>query len=66
MKRYRFRWRLFRKVNGRWDETFRYRFRFTLSMLDMVWGRWAHGPGGKRWLYIILPGIVDANETNWR
>ncbi len=65
MKKYGFRWRVFRWVYGEWTEPFRYHPTVTLSMLEMVWDRAVHGPGGERWLYIILPGIVDVTDHNW-
>jgi hypothetical protein len=68
VKRYGFRWRMFYKTerNGRlmWSEPFRVPFGQTILMLDMVFTRLFHGPKG-RWLYVVLPGIVDVREHNW-
>ena len=62
---YGFRWRLIYNDKGTWREPFRIRFKQTLTMLSIVWDRATIGPGGKKWLYIVVPGIVDVNEHMW-
>jgi hypothetical protein len=64
-KRYGFRWRMFYRNDGKWLEPFRVRFSRTFFMLEIVWDRLTWGPGGKKWLYIVIPGIVDVNDHNW-
>lgn len=68
VKKYGFRWRMFYRVNvdGKlmWSEPLRVPFKRTFFMLSLVYSRLFFGPV-KRWLYIVLPGIVDVADHNW-